>query len=201
MILKVGITGGIGTGKTTVAKIFEVLGIPVYYADAAAKRLMNEEGELKEKLIVAFGKKVYLNGALNRPYLSAIVFNDPQKLILLNALTHPATIADADNWMQKQTSPYALKEAALIFESNAYKHLDKVIGVFAPTPLRIQRVMERDAITEKEILSKMNKQMNEDEKMLRCDYIVTNDELSLLIPQVLKIHTALLSIANKKDHL
>ena len=201
MILKVGITGGIGSGKSTVAKIFEILNIPVYYADSAAKRLMNEEGELKEKLIATFGKEIYLNGLLNRPYLSSIVFNDPQKLNLLNALTHPATIADADKWMQKQTAPYALKEAALIFESNAHKQLDKVIGVFAPAPLRIKRVMQRDAISETEVLIRMQKQMNEEEKMQRCDYIITNDERNLLIPQVLKIHVALQAFANKKDHL
>ena len=201
MILKVGITGGIGSGKSTVAKIFEILNIPVYYADSAAKRLMNEEGELKEKLIATFGKEIYLNGLLNRPYLSSIVFNDPQKLNLLNALTHPATIADADKWMQKQTAPYALKEAALIFESNAHKQLDKVIGVFAPAPLRIKRVMQRDAINETEVLIRMQKQMNEEEKMQRCDYIITNDERNLLIPQVLKIHVALQAFANKKDHL
>ena len=201
MILKVGITGGIGSGKSTVAKIFEILNIPVYYADSAAKRLMNEEGELKEKLIATFGKEIYLNGLLNRPYLSSIVFNDPQKLNLLNALTHPATIADADKWMQKQTAPYALKEAALIFESNAHKQLDKVIGVFAPAPLRIKRVMQRDAINETEVLIRMQKQMNEEEKMQSCDYIITNDERNLLIPQVLKIHVALQAFANKKDHL
>ena len=201
MILKVGITGGIGSGKSTVAKIFEILNIPVYYADSAAKRLMNEEGELKEKLIATFGKEIYLNGLLNRPYLSSIVFNDPQKLNLLNALTHPATIADADKWMQKQTAPYALKEAALIFESNAHKQLDKVIGVFAPAPLRIKRVMQRDAISETEVLIRMQKQMNEEEKMQSCDYIITNDERNLLIPQVLKIHVALQAFANKKDHL
>ena len=201
MILKVGITGGIGSGKSTVAKIFEILNIPVYYADSAAKRLMNEEGELKEKLIATFGKEIYLNGLLNRPYLSSIVFNDPQKLNLLNALTHPATIADADKWMQKQTAPYALKEAALIFESNAHKQLDKVIGVFTPAPLRIKRVMQRDAISETEVLIRMQKQMNEEEKMQRCDYIITNDERNLLIPQVLKIHVALQAFANKKDHL
>ena len=201
MILKVGITGGIGSGKSTVAKIFEILNIPVYYADSAAKRLMNEEGELKEKLIATFGKEIYLNGLLNRPYLSSIVFNDPQKLNLLNALTHPATIADADKWMQKQTAPYALKEAALIFESNAHKQLDKVIGVFTPAPLRIKRVMQRDAISETEVLIRMQKQMNEEEKMQSCDYIITNDERNLLIPQVLKIHVALQAFANKKDHL
>lgn len=195
MILKVGITGGIGTGKTTVAKVFEVLGIPVYYADDAAKKLMNEDAELKEKLLLAFGEETYINGALNRPYLSALVFNNPEKLLLLNSLVHPATIADADKWMQQQTTYYSLKEAALLFESGANKHVDKVIGVYAPISLRLQRVMQRDNISEEAVKARIDKQMNEDKKMELCDYIINNDEQKLVITQVLKIHKRLLAIS------
>lgn len=194
MILKVGLTGGIGSGKTTVAKIFEVLGIPVYYADAAAKKLMNEDVALQEKLLHKFGKEVYIYGKLNRAFLASIVFSDPEKLAFLNAIVHPATIADSDKWMKLQTAPYAIKEAALIFESNAHKQLDKVIGVYAPTPLRLKRVRQRDEISDEEILARINKQMNEEEKMKLCNYVITNDEIDLIIPQVLKIHEALLAI-------
>ena len=118
-MLKIGITGGIGSGKSTVAKIFEVLGVPVYYADAAARRLMNEDDEIRQNLIKHFGPDSYKDGKLNRSYVSSIVFNNKEKLELLNQLTHPATIRDANEWMQKQNAPYTLKEAALIFESGS----------------------------------------------------------------------------------
>jgi dephospho-CoA kinase len=191
-MLRVGITGGIGSGKSIVAKVFEVLGIRVYYADDAAKKLMNEDAILKEKLVTAFGKDTYTNARLNRSYLSDLVFNNPEKLALLNSIVHPATIADADKWMRQQSGPYTIKEAALLFESGAHKHLDKVIGVFAPSPLRIRRVMQRDNIDQEAVIARMNKQMEEDKKMRLCDYVITNDEQQLVIPQVLEIHRQLI---------
>ena len=192
MILKVGITGGIGSGKSTVAKVFEVLGIPVYYADDAAKRLMNEDPILKEQILKQFGKETYVDGKLNRKYLSNLVFNNEEKLAILNSIVHPATLRDAEKWMQQQTTPYAIKEAALIFESGAQQQLDYVIGVYAPSTLRIQRVMKRDGITREEVKARMGKQINEEIKMQLCDYVVTNDEQELVIPQVVKIHEALI---------
>ena len=193
MTKKIGITGGIGSGKTTVAKVFEVLGIPVYYADTAAKRLMNENEILKGQIQYHFGKECYVNGKLNRKYLSELVFNNDEKLSLLNSIVHPITIADAQAWMQQQTAPYALKEAALIFESGANQQLDYVVGVFAPITLRIQRVINRDQLSPEEVKARMDKQMDESIKMTLCDYVVTNDEHQLVIPQVLKIHKMLLS--------
>jgi dephospho-CoA kinase len=187
-MLRIGITGGIGSGKSTVSKIFEVLGVPVYYADDASKRLMNEDEELKEKLRSVFGEGVYVDGKLNRQYLSSIVFNDPLKLALLNSIVHPATIKDAEDWMLQQTAPYAIKEAALIFESGSQEHLDKVIGVYAPAAVRIHRVMQRDNVTKEEVLGRMSKQIDEDIKMRLCDYVIKNDEQELLIPQVIKLH-------------
>ncbi len=191
-MLKVGLTGGIGSGKSTVAKVFEALGIPVYYADDETKRLMNEDAGLKEKIIEHFGKESYVNGELNRVYISSIVFNDKGKLELLNSLTHPATIHHAEEWMKKQTSAYAIKEAALIFESGSDKQLDKVIGVYAPEELRIERVMKRDGVSREEVLKRISRQMNEDEKMQRCDFVIRNDEQQLLLPQVMKLHEELL---------
>lgn len=191
MILKVGLTGGIGSGKSTVAKVFEVLGIPVYYADDAARRLMNEDETLKDELQKLFGKETYIDGKLNRKYLSGLVFNNAEKLAGLNSIVHPATFRDAGLWMQQQSAPYAIKEAALIFESGAQEHLDYLIGVFAPAPLRIQRVMKRDGVTRNEVMARMEKQMEESIKMRLCDYVITNDELELVIPQVVKIHEAL----------
>lgn len=193
-MIKVGITGGMGSGKSTIAKVFEVLGIPVYYADNAAKKLMNENVSLKEKLIAVFGKEIYLKGVLNRTYLSGLVFNNPEKLIQLNNIVHPATIVDAENWMQQQHSSYAIKEAAILFESGANKYLDKVIGVFAPIELRINRVIQRDNSTKDAVIARMNKQMEEEKKMKLCDYVITNDEKELVIPQVLKIHELLINL-------
>lgn len=193
MTVKVGITGGIGSGKTTVAKVFEVLGVPVYYADEAAKRLMNENELLKELIQQHFGKECYADGQLNRKYLSSLVFNNDKKLALLNSIVHPVTIADAQAWMQQQTAPYALKEAALIFESGAQQKLDYVVGVFAPIAMRIQRVVNRDQLSLGEVKARMDKQMDESIKMGLCDYVITNDEQQLVIPQVLKIHEMLLS--------
>ena len=193
-MLKVGLTGGIGSGKSTVAKIFEVLGIPVYYADDAAKQIMNTDKELKAALIKHFGDQTYQNDELNRPWLASIVFGDTEKLKLLNSLTHPATIRDANRWIQQQTSAYIIKEAALMFESDAYKYLDKIVGVSAPVELRIKRVMERDHVTRDEVLSRMNRQMNEEEKMKRCDFVIFNDEQQLLLPQVLKLHERFLAM-------
>ena len=190
-MLKVGLTGGIGSGKSTIAKIFEVLGIPVYYADDAAKRLMNEDDKLKEDIIRHFGKESYTNDRLNRSYLASLVFNNEEKLALLNSLTHPATINDANEWMQKQRSPYIIKEAALIFESGSNDQLDYVIGVYAPAPLRIRRTMLRDNVTEEEVLKRISRQMNEEEKMKRCDFIITNDEQQMVLPQVLALHEKL----------
>lgn len=193
-MLKIGITGGIGSGKSTVAKVFEVLGIPVYYADDAAKQLMNKDENLKEKITKQFGNQVYTDGKLNRTYLSEIVFNNPEKLALLNSLVHPAILKDAERWMQQQTTPYAIKEAALIFESGAQQHLDYVIGVTAPAPLRIHRTMQRDAITREEVVARMDKQMDDTIKMKLCHFIIKNDEQEMLLPQVIALHEKLLKL-------
>ncbi len=191
-MLRIGLTGGIGSGKSTVAKIFETLGIPVYYADDASKRLLNESESLKAAIEKHFGKETYQNGQLNRKLLSSLVFNNAEKLDLLNSIVHPATIKDAENWMQQQKAPYAIKEAALIFESGSQEHLDKVIGVYAPASIRIHRVMQRDKVSREEVMNRMNKQINEEIKMRLCDYVITNDEQQLLIPQVTGIHNTLL---------
>jgi dephospho-CoA kinase len=191
-MLKIGLTGGIGSGKSSVAKIFEILGVPVYYADDAAKRLMNESPFLKAEIIKHFGEESYVEGKLNRTYLAKVVFSDVEKTKLINSIIHPVTIADAEEWMTKQLAPYAIKEAALIFEAKAEKNLDLIIGVQSPLPLRIKRVMQRDNLTEEAVINRIQKQMNEEEKMNRCDFIIVNDEQTLLIPQVIKLHHQLL---------
>lgn len=194
---RVGLTGGIGSGKSTVAHIFEVLGIPVYYADDASKRLLNEDEELKDKIKTAFGKDAYSNGELNRKYLSDLVFNDSEKINLLNSFVHPATIKDALHWMQMQKAPYVIKEAALIFESGSSKDLDYVIGVKSPVELSIKRAMARDNISEEQVKARMDKQMDEESKIRLCNYVIVNDEQQLLIPQVLSLHEKFLELAEK----
>jgi dephospho-CoA kinase len=193
-MLKIGLTGGIGSGKSTVARIFEVLGIPVYYADESAKRLMNENEELKKGIIRLFGQEAYSNGILDRTHISSQVFDNKEKLEQLNALVHPATILDAEKWMLQQKTPYIIKEAALIFESGSREQLNFVIGVYAPQSLRIQRVMQRDKITREQVLDRLKNQINEDIKMKLCDFVIVNDEKQLLTPQVIALHEKLLGM-------
>ena len=197
MAFRVGITGGIGSGKSTVAKIFEVLGVPVYYADAEARRLINEDPAIISSIMASFGSESYKDGGLNRSYISELVFNDKSKLELLNAISHPPTIAHADNWMKKQVTPYALKEAALIFESGSAAYLDYVIGVYTPLPLRIQRIMHRDKLQAEEVKHRISRQMDEQIKMKLCDAVITNDEQQLLITQVTDLHQKLINLSNK----
>ncbi|HEX4373611.1 MAG TPA: dephospho-CoA kinase [Puia sp.] len=194
-MLRIGLTGGIGSGKSTVAKIFEVLGIPVYYADDAAKNIMNDDDELKQEIIKHFGAQSYINNKLDRKYISEKVFNNKEDLSLLNSLVHPATIRDAENWMKDQTAPYAIKEAALIFESGAEKFLDYVIGVSSPENLRIERTMKRDNISEEEVKDRIKNQMSEEKKISLCNFVVTNDEQQPLLPQVIALHKQLLHLA------
>ena len=199
MVLKVGLTGGIGSGKSTVAQIFEVLGIPVYYADMAAKKIMNEDEELRSAITNIFGEQAYTNNILDRKYISSIVFSDPAKLKQLNALVHPATKKDGEAWMQQQTSPYAIHEAALIFEAKVSDRLDLVIGVSSPIELRIKRAMERDKVSREEVLKRMDQQLDEEVKMSKCDFLLLNDEQQLLIPQVLELHEKLIALSKQKN--
>jgi dephospho-CoA kinase len=188
MALKIGLTGGIGSGKTTVAKIFEVLNVPVYYADAASKRLYETDAALISDLKTHFGEDIYNGNVLNREKLAQAVFSDSKKLALLNRLVHPPTIKDAEAWMARQTAPYLIKEAALLFESGSVRGLDYVIGVQAPQHLRIQRAMERDNTTREAVLARIERQLDETIKMKLCDFVIRNDEQQPVLPQVLHLH-------------
>lgn len=199
-MLKIGLTGGIGSGKSTVAKIFEVLGIPVYYADDRAKFLMNHNATIQAKITEAFGSEVYENGILNRKLLSAKVFANPENTAIINNIVHPITIADAESWMLQQTTPYAVKEAALIFEAHAEKGLDLIIGVTAPEAVRIKRTMQRDGITENEVKARIAKQIDDHTKMQRCDFVIINDGSTLIIPQVIHINHTILQNIERLHH-
>jgi dephospho-CoA kinase len=196
-MLKIGLTGGIGSGKSTVAKVFEVLGIPVYYADDAARRIMNEDEQLRQQIIQHFGLSAYKNNQLDRAYIGSQVFNNKEKLELMNSLVHPATIRDGEQWMAMQTTPYAIKEAAIIFESGTQGQLDYIIGVSAPAPLRLLRAMKRDGSTREQVLARMGKQIQEAIKMRLCDFVIYNDEQQAVIPQVIKMHDTLLELSAK----
>ncbi|HEY0041909.1 MAG TPA: dephospho-CoA kinase [Flavisolibacter sp.] len=195
MPLKIGLTGGIGSGKTTVAKIFELLNIPVYFADDASKRLYKTDKDLILKMKQHFGDDIYNADELNRTKLAGYVFEDPKKLELLNSLVHPPTIRDAEEWMKAQTSVYMIKEAAILFESGSASGLDYVIGVYAPQHIRLKRVMDRDGLTRDEVLGRMERQINEELKMRLCDFVVNNSEQDLVLPQVLSLDRKLRDLA------
>jgi len=197
MVLRVGLTGGIGSGKSTVANIFNVLGIPVFNADLAARNIMESDEKLIAAVKAEFGEDAYNGHQLNRKLIAGIVFNDPFRLEKLNALTHPVTIAAAHQWSLQQNTPYTIKEAALMFESAAASGVDYIIGVTAPISLRIKRVIDRDGLTREEILARMDRQIEESIKMKLCDFVLVNDEQQLLITQVLKVHEQLLQLAAK----
>jgi dephospho-CoA kinase len=191
--LKIGITGGIGSGKTTVCKIFETLGIPIYYADDRAKHLMTADETLITGIQNLFGMAAYApDGSLNRPYIAQIAFNDPSKLKALNALVHPAVRYDAKMWHESQLNkPYTLQEAALLFENGSYSLFDKIIVVSAPQEVRLQRVLQRDKIDSKAVLARMAQQLPEMDKLNKADFVVYNDGKTLLVPQVMAIHQKL----------
>ena len=189
MGLKIGITGGIGVGKSVVTKIFKVLGIPTYDADREAKDIMVKNDAVRQSLMQTFGKEVYFeDGSLNREWLGKRVFSDADELKKLNAIVHPAVIKDGEDWAAAQTSIYSVKEAALLFESGSSKALDFTILVVSPLELRIERVMQRDKVDREEVLRRINKQMPEEEKEKLSDCIVYNDDEHSLIEQVMELH-------------
>jgi dephospho-CoA kinase len=198
-MFKVGITGNIGSGKTTVCKIFEVLGIPVFYADDAAKDVMATDAELIAGVKQAFGNEAYFkDGTLNRKHIAGIVFNNKQELAKLNALVHPAVFRAFDKWVLGQNAPYVLKEAAILFESGSYKKCDRTVVVTAPLDLRIKRVASRDGITADEVKSRNGRQFTEEKKLAMANDVIINDDTQLVIPQVLKLHQLYLSLAQTK---
>lgn len=195
-ILKIGITGGIGSGKTTACRIFETLGVPVYYADDRAKALMVESPDLIKNIKNLFGEEAYLlDGTLNRQHVADIAFHNPLKLKELNALVHPAVWLDGEQWHKAQTAaPYTLKEAALLFESGGNRFLDKIITVVAPIETRIERVLLRGGgtLNRADIEARIAKQLPDEEKIKQSDFVIWNDGKQALIPQVLAIHKEIL---------
>ncbi|UII28218.1 dephospho-CoA kinase [Fulvivirga maritima] len=191
---QVGVTGGIGSGKSLICQVFAALGVPVYNADQRGKWLTDNDPEIVEEITTLFGKEAYKNGHLDRPFIANIVFNDPEKLTQLNHIIHPRVGKDYTSWVEAQTYPYVIKEAAIMFESGSHKMLDKVINVYASEALRIKRVIGRDKFRkEEEIKAIIKKQMPEEERQQKSDYTVNNNETIMLLPQLLQLHEAFMN--------
>lgn len=177
LIMKiVGLTGGIGSGKTTIAKWFQEKSIPVYNSDNEAKRLMNESAEIKRKLVELFGEDAYVNNELNRKFISSKVFENKDLLEQLNQIVHPEVFKDFKIWIQNQTAPFVVKEAAILFESGSYHNCDYIVSVVADEEIRIQRVMERDGISSEQVLSRIKNQWTDELRIVNSDFIIRNNE-------------------------
>lgn len=188
-MLRLGVTGGIGSGKTTVCRIFEQLGVPVYYADKRAADLVEQNLQLREDIIHYFGSKAFNNGHYNRPYIASVVFSDKVKLDLLNSLIHPYVFSDWEAFCRQHAGkPYVVKEAAIMLETESRKTVDKVVLVYAPEELRIQRTMERDHTNKEAVLARIKSQMPEEDKLKLADAVIYNNGERPLIPQVLELH-------------
>ncbi|HTM98323.1 MAG TPA: dephospho-CoA kinase [Pedobacter sp.] len=200
-MLKIGITGGIGSGKTTVCKVFETLGIPIFYADTAAKVAMTSDLNLVEGVKRTFGTESYHpDGTLNNKYIASIVFNQKAELEKLNALVHPAVFRAFESWVKTKLTlaPYVLKEAALLFESGSYQQCDKNILVTAPLALKLARVMQRDKVTEIEVTARMDKQFTDEQKAKFADYFISNSLADSIILQVLNLHEQFLQMSENQ---
>jgi dephospho-CoA kinase len=187
----IGLTGGIGSGKTTVAGIFHDLGVPVYIADTEAKALTNRSKVIRRKLIELLGPEAYKDGAVNRSFVADNIFNDPELLQQVNAIIHPKVASHFKRWLKKQKAPYVIKEAAILFENGGYKQCDSTILITAPMRLRIERIQARDGSTRKEIESRMSNQWSDTDKMKLADFIIENVDLKETRKLVLELHKTL----------
>jgi dephospho-CoA kinase len=193
-MIKVGITGGIGSGKSTVCRIFETLGVPVYYADDRAKKIMTANKQVKKAIMDVFGKQAYFsNGRINRKFISEIIFQQPEKRSLLNAIVHPAVLEDGRKWNESQNAAVTLKEAALLIQSGSHKEMDYVILVECPLELRIPRVMKRNKLSKQEVLNRIQSQMSDEEMRKFADFRIHNDGQVSLIHQVMKIYREIIN--------
>lgn len=197
-MITIGLTGGIGSGKTTVANYFIELGVPVYFADNEAKELMNTSKKIKKKLIAQFGEEAYKDGKLNRAYLAAIVFNDKNKLNIINKIVHPEVVKHFSIWVKQQSqnikNDYVIQENAILFENGSASKFNYIITVTAPVDIRINRILKRDSITKDAILSRMDNQWSDNEKVKLSDFVINNINLIDTKKQVKKLHKKLLKI-------
>jgi dephospho-CoA kinase len=192
-VIKVAVTGGIGSGKSFVCEVFEKIGIPVFNADRSAKEIMDSDNAIKEKLIYYFGADIYdEDKKLYRGKLANLIFNDKASLLKVNEIVHPAVRMEFEIWAEKQNAPYVIEEAAIVFESGQEHLFDKIILVYAPTELRIERVMKRDNITRDKVLERMNNQKNDESRNEKSDFIIVNDDKEMILPQIISINSKLI---------
>jgi len=197
-MIVIGLTGGIGAGKSTVANYFKELGVPVYIADDEAKRLMHSSKIVRQKIIAEFGSEAYIDNNLNRPFIAAIVFNDKSKLTAISAIVHPSVSNSFKRWTGKQTAAYVLQENAVLFENNTAHKFDYIITVTAPVEERIKRVIKRDTTTRSGVLARMNNQLSDKEKIKKSDFVIHAIDKVITKKEVLKIHKKLLKLAKQK---
>ena len=191
----VGLTGGIGSGKTTIANYFKSLGVPIYIADKEAKALMNSSKVVKRKLTALFGEEAYLKGELNRPFLASKIFANKDILQKMNAIVHPKVALHFKRWLKKQNAPYIIKEAAIIYENNLESQYDFIIVVVADEATRLQRVLNRDNTSRGKIKSIIDNQLPDSEKIKKSDFVITNEDLESAKAQALEIHKTLTSLS------
>lgn len=197
-MIVVGLTGGIGSGKTTVANFFKELGVPIYIADVEAKKLMNASKVLQKKIKKLFGEKAYLNNELNRPFIASKIFNNEELLQQMNAIVHPKVGKHFKKWVKKQDAPYVIKEAAILFENNSYVQCDFIITVIVDEDIRIKRVIERDNTTKAKVRAIIKNQWKDEDKLKLSDFVIKNNDINDTKKQVLKTHKKLLNSIIKK---
>jgi len=191
--LKLGVTGGIGSGKTSVCRVFNVLGIPVFSADSEAKQIMDNEKNISRELNSIAGRDLYRNGDLDRVELARLIFNDQNLLRKVNSLVHPVVFEHFKQWQEKQTAPYVIMEAAILFESGGSKLVDKIITVVAPLDERIGRVIKGNRLNREQVMERIRNQLDDDMKIKQSDYVIYNSENDMIIPAILKIHEDLMA--------
>jgi dephospho-CoA kinase len=192
-MIKVGLTGGIGSGKSLIAKIFSTLGIPVFNADTVARDLVTKDNTVREEIIELLGNEAFVENEYNRSFVASQVFNNKELLQKLNAIIHPAALKAFDQWAAQVHAPYLIKEAAILFESGSYRSLDKVITVSAPAEIRVKRVIARDKVSDVQVLARINAQLSDAEREKLSDYVILNDNIKAVLPQVLRIHNELIT--------
>jgi dephospho-CoA kinase len=194
--MKIGVTGGIGSGKTSVCRVFNVLGIPVFSSDAVARRIMDSDDEIIEKVKTIAGKDVYFSGTLDRAKLAGIIFNNASLLEAINKIVHPVVFEQFNIWVNSVSAPYSIMEAAILIESGASKLVDRIVTVIAPVEERIDRVVRRNNLTREQVIDRIRNQMEDEEKIRLSDYVIYNSENEMIIPAILKIHEEILSLTN-----
>ncbi len=195
---RLGVTGGIGSGKTTVCRVFKVLGIPVFMADDVAQRVMNNDPRIIIKINEAAGKNMYENGQLDKKELAHLIFNQPDLLSKINAVVHPVVLDDFESWAVSRNTPYVIMEAAILFESHADRLVDRVLTISAPVEERISRVMGRSELTRTQVIERINNQLQDDEREEKSYYVINNADNEMIIPEILKVHDDMLRLAERE---